>query len=997
MFYQNKPFIKSTLYLSILLFLSINLPKSQAQSLFFDQLSIKEGLPHNTVYAMAQDHEGFVWLGTHSGLVRYDGYNCINFQRVKNKNQEEISIKTVHSLFFDSKGILWVGTEANGLIICNTNTGEWSQSLVNQYIKSEINSIFEDKKGRFWIATMNNGCFILNEKHEILQHFDTQNSALKSNSVFSFVEDKNSKIWLVAAGNGLYCFDGQLNHVTCNISDNETLSSFRKCLFYDQNETLWIGAENDGLYLYNFENQQFKHYKKDDSSKLPSNNISDIKAMPNGKIWLTSDGDGLLICEPTTMVFQQEKHLDVFYKGLNTNNLLKIFLDKDGNKWLATFNGGVNIWKKYKTYFPNLKEWTNSNLDFSAQSILGILETRKGQIWFATDGGGLNVWDKNTKNWQVFKHKIGGQSFPSGNVAKTIFEDSKGNIWVGYFNNGLDCYNPTTRQNKYFQQGENNPNTLSDNNIWSIAEDKNGNLWFGTLGGGLCKYDPKTGLFTRFLHDYQNANSVAENGIFVVFADEENKIWIGTKNSGLTVFDQTNNTFTHFSKNNTSESISGNDIRSIYKDKKGRLWIGTESAGLNQYLGNGQFKKYDTSDGLLNNSVIGIAEDNNGFLWLSSFQGICRFDVDKKQFTNYDFHVSNLHNQFNQLSVAKLSDSSLCFGGIDGINIVKANQILENTLSPTVHISDFKVFNQSIFPNDETRILTQSLAQTEQIDLAYTQNLFTFDFSALEYTSPLEIRYAYQLVGFDRDIRFTNKKEQSVSYKLDPGSYTFKVYSTNSNGVWSDKITEIKVVVHPPFWKTWWFRLLILVGFVALVRWLIKLYNERREEQWKAAIVEQEKEILRLKNLNLENEIEGKNTELMSKALKMGHKNEIMQELKEGLQELRSEQNEKGLKVLRNLEKLVNGELQNEDAWEQFNLYFDQINNNFTSTLLKQYPNLTTNDVRTCILIKLNLSIKEMATLLNISTQGVEKSKYRLKKRLNLSLEDDLTEFLRKF
>jgi DNA-binding transcriptional regulator YiaG len=129
----------------------------------------------------------------------------------------------------------------------------------------------------------------------------------------------------------------------------------------------------------------------------------------------------------------------------------------------------------------------------------------------------------------------------------------------------------------------------------------------------------------------------------------------------------------------------------------------------------------------------------------------------------------------------------------------------------------------------------------------------------------------------------------------------------------------------------------------------------------------------------------------------MGHKNEVMQALKEGLNELRSDQNEISLQKLRSLEKTVNSELQNEDAWQQFNLYFDQVNNNFTERLLKQFPNLTVNDVRNCILIKLNLSIKEMAALLNISTQGVEKGKYRLKKRLNLNVEDDLTEFLRQF
>jgi ligand-binding sensor domain-containing protein/DNA-binding transcriptional regulator YiaG len=994
MFYGKKSFV------TVVLLLLMNIISGQTQPLFFDHLSIKEGLPHNTVYAIAQDQEGFMWFGTHNGLLRYDGYSTKSFHTIKTKNQEEISIKTVHALYLDSKKKLWIGTEDNGLLVYDTKSGIWSKIIDNQQINSAINAIFEDKKGNFWIATMSNGCFLFNAQHQLTQHFDTQNSILQNNSIFSFAEDSNGRIWIAAAGAGLNFYDETQRKIQVIHNQNsptEDLACFRKCLFWNNDGTLWIGTENDGLYLYHTQNQTFQHYKRNATNVLLPNSISDIKAMPDGKIWLTSDGNGLFVCEPSTMAFRQEKHNNASRNELNTNNLLKIFLDKDENKWLATFNGGINICKKHKTYFPNLTEWTNTTIDFSERSVLGICAAKNGKIWFGTDGNGLNVWDINTKNWQSFKHQTGRNTFPSGSVAKSIFEDSKGNIWVGYFNNGLDCYNPSTGQNQHFLQGENNPNMLSDNNIWSISEDRKGNLWFGTLGGGLNKFDVQTKKITRFFHEPKNENSVSENGIFVVFADENDNIWIGTKNSGLDFYEPSTGKFTHFTNHKNPESISANDIRSIYKDKKGRLWIGTESAGLNLWLGNGKFKKYNTPEGLLNNSVLSISEDEQGILWLSSFQGITRFDAEKETFFNHDFHISDLNNQFNHLAAAKLNDGTLCFGGIYGANFISPNQNNQNTINPQVYLTDFKIFNQSIEPNDGTEILNQAIAQTKEIHLSYTRNLITFNFSALEYTSSYEIRYAFQLVGFDKNCRFTDKKQQSASYNLEPGNYVFKVYSTNSNGVWSDKITEIKVVIHPPFWKTWWFRLMLLVAFAALARWLIQLYNERREEQWKAAIVEQEKEILRLQNEKLASEIEGKTNELMSKALQMGQKNGVMQKLKDGLQDLRQEQTETNLKKLRSLENLVNLEMQDENSWEQFRLYFDQVNHNFTESLLKQYPNLTTNDIRTCILIKLNLSIKEMAALLNISTQGVEKSKYRLKKRLNLNVEDDLTEFLRKF
>jgi ligand-binding sensor domain-containing protein len=247
MFNRNRYYIKLGICLKLLLFFCIY---AQAQSLFFDHLSIKEGLPHNTVYAVAQDREGFMWFGTHSGLVRYDGYNCINFQKVKNNKQEEIDLRTVHALLMDSNGLLWIGTESGELITYDTNKGEWSKVFENQEISSEVNAIFEDTKGRFWIATMANGCFLLDEKRQIKQRFDTKNSVLQTNSVFSFTADNQGNVWLVAAGNGLYVFDHQLNFISCDISPNESLASFRKCLFFDKDETLWIGVENDGLYLY---------------------------------------------------------------------------------------------------------------------------------------------------------------------------------------------------------------------------------------------------------------------------------------------------------------------------------------------------------------------------------------------------------------------------------------------------------------------------------------------------------------------------------------------------------------------------------------------------------------------------------------------------------------------------------------------------------------------------------------------------------------------------
>ena len=188
-----------------------------------------------------------------------------------------------------------------------------------------------------------------------------------------------------------------------------------------------------------------------------------------------------------------------------------------------------------------------------------------------------------------------------------------------------------------------------------------------------------------------------------------------------------------------------------------------------------------------------------------------------------------------------------------------------------------------------------------------------------------------------------------------------------------------------------------LICTITIVYRGVQFYNRRREERWNIALMEQEKTILSLQNEKLAQENESKASELMSKAMQMGHNKEIMQSLKEGLESLRLGQSDVTLRKIRTLENIVLKELNDEDNWKQLSMYFDQVNHHFTEKLLSTYPHLTQNDLRICILVKLNLSIKEMAALLNVSIQGIEKSKYRLKKRLNLGVDQDLTEFLRTF
>jgi len=457
-------------------------------------------------------------------------------------------------------------------------------------------------------------------------------------------------------------------------------------------------------------------------------------------------------------------------------------------------------------------------------------------------------------------------------------------------------------------------------------------------------------------------------------------------------------------------------VRCIFQDSKGRLWIGTESGGLNLWLGNGKFEHFTIQNGLISNAVMNIVEDKNGYLWISTFKGVSRISIETKQCLNFDFTKNSYFNanQFNQATGIKDIDGDVFFGGINGLTLIKPNEVKFLSTKPNVVFTDFKIFNQSVSTgkqSDGRTILEKSLEEEKEIHLSYYDNVFSFEFATLDFTDPLKSQYAYRMDGFDRNWRIANSEQRLITYtNLGPATYTFRVRGTNNNGVWSSEKT-IKIVIEPPFWKTWWFRFLMVCLIIVLAWLILRIYTARREMALKQKVLENDRSILTLRNENLlaektilslqkeklANEIESKNSELVSKAMQMAHKKEILVSLQEQVDTIKNASDfEKG-KLLSVLKSTLSTEIEGESSWIQFIFYFDQVNQNFTSELLRKHPSLTQNDLRMCALTRLNMSNKEKAVLLNITLTGVEKSRYRLKKRLGLNTEDDLIEYLRSF
>lgn len=978
---------------------------AQPDNLRFEHITIQDGLPHNRIHAILQDRNGFMWFGSQDGLVRYDGYVC----RVFKQNQPEYSGfkgKNVEYLLEDKQGNLWIGMQSEGINVKDVQTGNFynlnAHPVFKPILGAWIKVIVEDKNGRIWIGTIGKGLLIYDPKTQTSEHFDAHNSALKDNTVSAIIESTDGTIWLSSAGTYIYRFESNVHNFTpIAFALPNTYIDFRKTLHLDNMGDLWIGTQNLGVYRYNIATNTFRQFtRRSDNKGLNSINVLDIAETKDNKLLMATDGGGLNIYDPTTETFKVYTYASQNQGALNANALYCAFVDKDENIWIGTINGGVNVYKAHKTRFDNFTHIGNRKGELTHRSVISIRQSNNGKIWVGTDGGGLNRYDRKSNTFTKINTRSTGFSLINNeSVVRAIFEDSKKRLWLGYFNDGLDWFDAQSERTiKRFRFDPNDPLSISSDNIWSFAEDKDGRVWVATERNGLCVFKPEEGRFSRYVYNMDDSTSLSSNYIIVIYIDKNNNLWVGTESSGLNHYDRQTNTFKRFQhRENDPLSIKANDVRSIFEDSKGRLWIGTESGGIDLYE-NGVFKHFTTKNGLNSDAVMGITEDKKGLLWLSTFKGIIGFNPDNQSILNYDFHQSENNNQFGSMVATRSLEGELYFGGINGMTIINPDWVHMYSVKPKVIFTDFKIFNKSIGSGAVENghiYIKQALENASEISIPYADNAFSFEFSSLDYTEPYKNQYTYKMDGFDRDWLTTTSEQRLITYtNLDPGTYTFSVKGTNSNGTWGEEAT-IKVNIKPPFWMTWWFKLLVF-GIIAFLSWLsFRIYLERREMSLQQKVLESEGEILKLQNEMLETEVGAKTNELMSKAVQMAHKNEILIGFKEQLDDVRSATDVEKARLLRGLKNKIETEIQGEESWAQFNIYFDQVNQNFTTELLKKHPNLTQNDLRICALTQLNLSTKEIASLLNISAKGVQQSRYRLKKRMELTEEDDLYDYLR--
>ncbi|HEY5917260.1 MAG TPA: two-component regulator propeller domain-containing protein, partial [Chryseolinea sp.] len=792
----------------------------------FGRIEANTELSNSNVTAILEDSYGFLWVGTDDGLNRFDGYDFKIYRSVEDDSTSLLKNK-IQSIFEDSHGTLWISTLNSGL-----HTYDRTQDLFHRVPDYSIQHcqvmrIIEDSDHNIWIGgVLNSKSFVARLDHSTggwknFPLFET------TDAIYSILQDTQDEFWLGTRLNGLYKWNYKTNktqHFAHNPANkNSVPGNYIEKILRGSDGTIWI-ATRSGLSNFNPATNEYKNYtaeRKGSLNNLPVNEIMDI-CIDGPYLWIATENGGLSRLDVRNGVFSNFTSDPNDPNSLINNSIWSLHKDSHGRIWIGSYAKGICLLDDMEEKFSEVDIPLNSDL------VNAILKDSRGRLWIGTEGG-IVMNDKNRIHY--FKHDPNDNFSLSSNAVNCLFEDSKHRIWIGHWNGGLTLFNESTMTFRRFLPDPSRSNSLSNPNIFEIVESSStGELLICTFNGVYILKDIQNGVFENVVEIKHEGDQLLRTG----FEDSKGNIWLGSY-SGLSRFDLKSKTFKRFFVTNDTAEVSDR-INCIFEDSKGRLWIGS-FAGLHQMVSDSKFVTYTTQHGLPVNIIQSILEDNKGNLWLGTTHGLSVFDPEKKKFKTYDESDGLLTQEFRRKAFFKSDDGQLFVGG-KGINAFYPDSLSINSDKPFVYITDLKIFNQSVKPYGKDEILKQSITQTREISLNHKQTFFSIHYVGINFTASYKNRYAYMLEGFDPEWNYVGDQRFATFTNLDPGTYTFRVKSSNNDGIWNEEGTSLVIHILPPWWKTIWFRALVIGLSVVII---VSIYYLR------VSSIEQQK--IRLENL----------------------------------------------------------------------------------------------------------------------------------------------------
>jgi signal transduction histidine kinase/ligand-binding sensor domain-containing protein len=820
--------IRAKWLVSVILFHVTLFVFCQEQNIYFQQITSENGLSQGHVLCMVQDREGYIWIGTLTGLNRYDGYNFTTYSHKENDSTSLVN-NVIFSLYQDHLGFIWVGT-AWGLEIFDPRTHRFEHFAAvwgnNATSDGEIRKIVQDKYQNIWVATGSGGLNkIIYATKRVIQYKagSKQASNLQSDRVTDLLIDCKGRLWISTNGGGLSLMNIDTEKITTFRKDKKASSlpdDNISCIFEDRQKTLWLGSTHGKLIRYNEQFNQFELINYGSGNK-EENRIAAINQDWLGNLMLGTDGAGLFFYNPRNNFYKQFQHVRNEPGSLIADEVSCILLDRNNTAFIGSFGRGISFFSSSSLKFePHYISTSNTKGDVN--SFTHAAEDAHGNIIVGSYNG-FYVYDRKT--WQ-YKHILPGKTYNENKIL-SIAIGPDNDIWLAS-NTALFRYSSSFQKIQSYM--------LKDDNmihpIYSMKFDKQNNLWLGLFTEGLVRISAsewknkksKQLKYQLYQVNYNDSNSISGNQNWVINIDSKQNIWVGNEGG-----------IGYFSDNPTKckrVNVHAN-IKSICFDKEGNIWAGSSGKGIFSFQpSSGQINNYTKQNGLSHDFVFGMELDTLGNLWISTESGLSRLNLKTLSFRNFDTYNGLPDNHFEDHNSALLRDGSIYFGTSNGFVIFDPAKLVDDTVPVVVKITSLSFFKPVIGEKHDSlfRSLHKlSLDGLTEIRLTPKQRDFSIEFAALQFAVPHKTLYAYMLEGFDEGWIYADANHRRARYtNLDGGTYIFKVKATNSDGIWNEIPAELKIIVTPPFYRSNWFRVLSFFFVVFSVAIMFRLIVSRQ-------------------------------------------------------------------------------------------------------------------------------------------------------------------------
>jgi signal transduction histidine kinase/ligand-binding sensor domain-containing protein len=790
-----------------------------------DGWTTENGLPQNSVNSLAQTRDGYLWLATNDGLARFDGVRFVVFNK---SNTEAIANNRIGELYEDGNGRLWVGVEDGSLLFYEN--GKFTVAVEpNDARFNPRGFLTDDGAGGifFWVER---------EPGKYLHYTSDADGKLHEREFPDLppgagvrYRDRDGGVWFVGATNFHRLKNGEWQTFNFSGSNNT------KAVYQDRAGNFWLTADFAEKHIYRIRKNRLEKIE------TPVNRVWHFSEDTAGNLWLTAYERGVLRLaagrvNADALTAADFELYTAAADGILSDKAAMITPDREGGIWVATEKGLNRLSPQTVRVFSKKDGLREDN-------IYPILEDRTGAIW-------LGAWQQSLIRYEagVFK------TFPHTNEAayySSLFEDRSGTIWLGTIAEVFRLENDNLV--KYTSRA----GFASGATFHVIAQDRDGAMWFGTSKGlSRVREDGGAEVFTV-------ADGLPDNFVTAFLQSKDGKIWVGTRGGVAVLECGMRNAECGIVKYVERDGLASNYTRSLYEDADGAIWIGSYDGGLTRYK-DGRLTRYTTGDGLHSSGAFCILEDANGWFWMNSNQGIYRvrrqelndFADGKTKFltsiayTKQDGLLNIEGNGGRQPAGIKTRNGKLWFPTAQGAAVIDPETVTTNPLPPPVLIEEVSIDRQRIGGEKY-----QSAVRNPQsaIEMEPNQNNIEIQYTGLSFINSGQVKFRYKLEGLDEDwVEAANRRTAYYSY-LPAGEYTFKVIAANRDGVWNMTGAQMRVVVHPAFYQTWWFIALCALAIALIVRLIysyrfaqLKKINEARTAFTQQLIENQEAERKRI-------------------------------------------------------------------------------------------------------------------------------------------------------